>query len=293
MIAGSPRTVLDELQAQFDEFGRELCRPAGLPSAIITFDEARRSIELFAEHVMPQLRREAARRRRIVTKGPRLADPCPVSRPPVDPGGRRADVPRLQSGSRGGSLPRRHHRHLPGAEQSLERGLRGVARGNPRAARPHRARYRPPDRAVRRQPDRAQEQSAPAGRSRNLDQAQGAADHHVARRREGTGRRRAGLWRARVPRRDQHAPCAQGGGSRRRWPDRGVRGRGRTCRAAQPVRADSGNPPVLSEDDPAFRRDVDRPAYRGGAHARAPTSPISARASSRRARAWRRRGSRT
>ena len=37
---------------------------------------------------------------------------------------------------------------------------------------------------------------------------------------------------------------------------------------AQPVRAHSGNPPVLSEDDPALRRDVDRPPYRGRAHAR-------------------------
>ena len=125
-----------------------------------------------------------------------------------------------------------------------------------------------PLRAVRRQPDRAQEQPAPAGRPRNLDQAQGAADHHVARRREGAGRRGARLWRARVPRRHQHAPRPQGGRSRRRRPDRGVRRRRRTCRPAQPVRADSGNPRVLRQDDPAVRRDVDRPPRRGRAHAR-------------------------
>jgi alkanesulfonate monooxygenase SsuD/methylene tetrahydromethanopterin reductase-like flavin-dependent oxidoreductase (luciferase family) len=55
MIAGSPRTVLNELQAQFDESGANYaaCRFA---FGDITFDEARRSIELFAEHVMPQLK---------------------------------------------------------------------------------------------------------------------------------------------------------------------------------------------------------------------------------------------
>jgi alkanesulfonate monooxygenase SsuD/methylene tetrahydromethanopterin reductase-like flavin-dependent oxidoreductase (luciferase family) len=54
MIAGSPRTVADQLQAQIDESGVNYvaCRFA---FGDITFDEARRSIELFAEQVMPRL----------------------------------------------------------------------------------------------------------------------------------------------------------------------------------------------------------------------------------------------
>src|SRR5256885_8366603 len=55
MIAGSPRTVLDQLQGQVDESGVNYiaCRFA---FGDITFEEARRSIELFAEQVMPRLR---------------------------------------------------------------------------------------------------------------------------------------------------------------------------------------------------------------------------------------------
>jgi alkanesulfonate monooxygenase SsuD/methylene tetrahydromethanopterin reductase-like flavin-dependent oxidoreductase (luciferase family) len=55
MIAGSPRTVLNALQAQIDESGVNYaaCRFA---FGDLTFDEARRSVELFAEHVMPKLR---------------------------------------------------------------------------------------------------------------------------------------------------------------------------------------------------------------------------------------------
>ena len=55
MIAGSPQSVADQLQAQVDESGVNYiaCRFA---FGDITFDEARRSIELFAEHVMPRLR---------------------------------------------------------------------------------------------------------------------------------------------------------------------------------------------------------------------------------------------
>src|SRR5437764_15232921 len=58
MIAGSPRTVGGELQAQVDESGVNYiaCRFA---FGDITFDEARRSIELFAEQVMPRLRTRA------------------------------------------------------------------------------------------------------------------------------------------------------------------------------------------------------------------------------------------
>src|SRR5205085_9001409 len=54
MIAGSPRTVLDQLQAQVDESGVNYiaCRFA---FGDITFDEARRSVELFAEQVKPRL----------------------------------------------------------------------------------------------------------------------------------------------------------------------------------------------------------------------------------------------
>ena len=55
MIAGSARTVLNELQAQVDESGVNYaaCRFA---FGDLTFDETRRSVELFAEHVMPRLR---------------------------------------------------------------------------------------------------------------------------------------------------------------------------------------------------------------------------------------------
>jgi len=54
-IAGSPQTVLRELQAQVDESGANyvLCRMA---FGDLTYEESRRSIELFAEHVMPRLR---------------------------------------------------------------------------------------------------------------------------------------------------------------------------------------------------------------------------------------------
>lgn len=55
MIAGSPQTVLRTLQTQIDETGVNylLCR---LAFGDLTFDESRRSAELFAEHVMPRLR---------------------------------------------------------------------------------------------------------------------------------------------------------------------------------------------------------------------------------------------
>jgi alkanesulfonate monooxygenase SsuD/methylene tetrahydromethanopterin reductase-like flavin-dependent oxidoreductase (luciferase family) len=54
-IAGSPQTVLRALQAQVDETGVNyiVCR---LAFGDLTFDESRRSAELFAEHVMPRLR---------------------------------------------------------------------------------------------------------------------------------------------------------------------------------------------------------------------------------------------
>jgi len=54
-IAGSPQTVLRELQSQVDESGANyiLCRMA---FGDLTFEESRRSVELFAEHVMPKLR---------------------------------------------------------------------------------------------------------------------------------------------------------------------------------------------------------------------------------------------
>jgi len=54
-IAGSPQTVLRELQQQVDESGANyvLCRMA---FGDLTFEESRRSVELFAEHVMPRLR---------------------------------------------------------------------------------------------------------------------------------------------------------------------------------------------------------------------------------------------
>jgi alkanesulfonate monooxygenase SsuD/methylene tetrahydromethanopterin reductase-like flavin-dependent oxidoreductase (luciferase family) len=54
-IAGSPQTVLRELQRQVDESGANyvLCRMA---FGDLTFEESRHSIELFAEHVMPRLR---------------------------------------------------------------------------------------------------------------------------------------------------------------------------------------------------------------------------------------------
>ena len=54
MIAGSPRTVLDQLQAQIDESGVNYiaCRFA---FGDITFAEASRSVDLFAEQVMPRL----------------------------------------------------------------------------------------------------------------------------------------------------------------------------------------------------------------------------------------------
>src|ERR1044072_2709806 len=54
-VAGSPQTVLREVQRQVDESGANyvLCRMA---FGHLTFEESRRSIELFAEHVMPRLR---------------------------------------------------------------------------------------------------------------------------------------------------------------------------------------------------------------------------------------------
>ena len=58
-IVGSPRTVLRELQQQVDESGANyvLCRVA---FGDLTYEESRRSAELFAEHVMPGLRAKQA-----------------------------------------------------------------------------------------------------------------------------------------------------------------------------------------------------------------------------------------
>jgi alkanesulfonate monooxygenase SsuD/methylene tetrahydromethanopterin reductase-like flavin-dependent oxidoreductase (luciferase family) len=55
MIAGSPRSVRDQLQAQIDESGVNYvaCRFA---FGDLTFEEERRSVELFAGEVMPGLR---------------------------------------------------------------------------------------------------------------------------------------------------------------------------------------------------------------------------------------------
>jgi alkanesulfonate monooxygenase SsuD/methylene tetrahydromethanopterin reductase-like flavin-dependent oxidoreductase (luciferase family) len=55
MIAGSPQSVREQLQAQIDESGVNYvaCRFA---FGDITFEETRRSVELFAEQVMPRLR---------------------------------------------------------------------------------------------------------------------------------------------------------------------------------------------------------------------------------------------
>jgi alkanesulfonate monooxygenase SsuD/methylene tetrahydromethanopterin reductase-like flavin-dependent oxidoreductase (luciferase family) len=55
MIAGSPESVRRVLQSQVEESGVNyvLCRVA---FGDLTFEESRRSAELFAEHVMPQLR---------------------------------------------------------------------------------------------------------------------------------------------------------------------------------------------------------------------------------------------
>ena len=77
MIAGSPASVRDQLQAQIDESGANYvaCRFA---FGDLTFEESRRSVELFAEQVMPRLRAQRAGRRRIdFTKGPALL-PIPV-----------------------------------------------------------------------------------------------------------------------------------------------------------------------------------------------------------------------
>jgi alkanesulfonate monooxygenase SsuD/methylene tetrahydromethanopterin reductase-like flavin-dependent oxidoreductase (luciferase family) len=55
MICGSPKSVLEQLQAQIDDSGVNYvaCRFA---FGDVTFDEARRSVELFAGEVMPRLR---------------------------------------------------------------------------------------------------------------------------------------------------------------------------------------------------------------------------------------------
>ena len=55
MIAGSAQSVRDQLQAQIDESGVNYvaCRFA---FGDLTFEETRRSVELFAEQVMPRLR---------------------------------------------------------------------------------------------------------------------------------------------------------------------------------------------------------------------------------------------
>ena len=121
-------------------------------------------------------------------------------------------------------------------------------------------------RAVRRQSDCAQEQPARLRRSRGDGQASRAACDHVARRKHRSCRRRAWLRRARVSRRDQHASCPQGGGSRRRRIDRGLRRRRRPRRHDEPVRARVGNPRLLRQDHHSLRRDLDWPTGRGGDH---------------------------
>ena len=55
MICGSPESARDQLQGQIDQSGVNYvaCRFA---FGDLTFEEARRSVELFAEQVMPRLR---------------------------------------------------------------------------------------------------------------------------------------------------------------------------------------------------------------------------------------------
>ena len=122
--------------------------------------------------------------------------------------------------------------------------------------------------AVRGQPDRAPiEQPARSG-SRALREAQGADDHHLARRARRTQSGRASLGRHRFSRRDQPEIRAQGDREGRRRPDPGVRRRRRPCRRDIAVRLRGGDPAMVRWADRAVGRDRQRPRHPRGAAAR-------------------------
>ena len=98
------------------------------------------------------------------------------------------------------------------------------------------------------------------------------------RDREGGAR----LRRRRLPRRHQHPPREEGGGGGRRRPDPRLRRRRRPRGHAVALRARARSALVVRQDDPALRLDRQRRERAWPRRRWAPTSPISAPASSRR-----------
>ena len=134
--------------------------------------------------------------------------------------------------------------------------------------------------AVRGEPDRAPlEQPARTG-SGAVREAQGADDHHLARRARRTQSGRASLGRHRVSRRDQPEIRAQGGREGRRRSDPGIGRRRRPCRRdcrPSPSWRRPGNGST-GRSRCRVRSATAAPSARCGCWA--PTLPISARPSS-------------
>ena len=107
----------------------------------------------------------------------------PAARQPLDPGGRRAAVHRVQSRPGDRAVQGGHRRLLPGAERAAEGTARGVAEAHHRRARRVQGQAsREEGGALRGQPDRAQLQRPPAARRRHLREVQGADPDHLAAR---------------------------------------------------------------------------------------------------------------
>ena len=122
--------------------------------------------------------------------------------------------------------------------------------------------------AVRGEPDRASLQQPSRSGSGAVRKAQGADDHHLARRARGAQSGRAWLGRHRVSRRDQPEIRAQGDREGRRRADPGVGRRGRPCRRDLAVRLRGRDPAMVRRPDRAVGRDRQRPRHPRGAHAR-------------------------
>ena len=194
---------------------------------------------------------------------------CLVQGPSVDSRDRCAAVHHFRARSRDRAVQGGRRRIVSGAERApagAARRMAGADQG--RARRPRQGASRAAVGAVRGQPDRAPlEQPARSG-SGALREAQGADDHHLARRARRTQSGRASLGRHRLSRRDQPEIRAQGDREGRRRPDPGLGRRRRPCRRDLAVRLRGGDPAMVRWADRAVGRDRQRPRHPRGADAR-------------------------
>ncbi len=135
--------------------------------------------------------------------------------------------------------------------------------------------------AVRGEPDRAQVERPARARPRAVREVQGADHHHVARRAHRRERRGALVRRHHPARHHQQQVREEGDREGRRRADRGGRRRRRPCRHAVAVRADPGDPRVVRRARCCCRARSPTAARSWPRRRWVPTSPTSARPSSR------------